>query len=158
MKTETTSNWGTSSCAPTRAYPSHHSKIFYFIYSVPPYRSFNINLTCAPPRDFGRLFSIIQNLFVFHIWRCGKLFYGGKRRAFHQNRRPSRWKTRKTSQNKYPPRMIMRGYFFFGHSPNITGYAQVRCLHCLPCNCYLPPANEFQLRKPSPTGKTLRRA
>ena len=34
------------------------------------------------------------------------------------------------------------GYFFFGHSPNITGCAQVRLLlACQPCICYLLPVN-----------------
>ncbi len=34
------------------------------------------------------------------------------------------------------------GYFSFGHSPNNTGCAQVRCiLACQPCNCYSLPVN-----------------
>ena len=41
------------------------------------------------------------------------------------------------------------GYFSFGHSPNITGNAQVRLLlACQPCNHYLLLVNEFQ-PKPS---------
>ena len=36
------------------------------------------------------------------------------------------------------------GYFSFGHSPNITGCAQVRfLLACQPCISYLPPVNGF---------------
>ena len=39
---------------------------------------------------------------------------------------------------KIPP----GGYFSFGHSPNNTGCAQVRCiLACQPCNYSLPPVN-----------------
>ena len=38
-------------------------------------------------------------------------------------------------------------YFSFGHSPNTTGYAQVRLLlTCQPCNCYLLPVNGLSLK------------
>ena len=46
------------------------------------------------------------------------------------------------------------GYFSFGHSPNITGCAQVRFrLACKPCNDYLLPANGFQHKPPLCKGR-----
>ena len=47
------------------------------------------------------------------------------------------------------------GYFIFGHSPNITGCAQVRfSLACQPCICYLPPVNGFPFCR-SPLSNTF---
>ena len=41
------------------------------------------------------------------------------------------------------------GYFSFGHSPNITGGAQVRfLLACQPCICYVYPALSGTKSKP----------
>ena len=41
------------------------------------------------------------------------------------------------------------GYFLFGHSPNTTGCAQVRCLlACQPCKDYLLPVNGLSFFKP----------
>ena len=46
------------------------------------------------------------------------------------------------------------GYFSFGHSPNTTGGAQVRCLlACQPCNRYLPPVNGFHCEPPLCKGR-----
>ena len=47
------------------------------------------------------------------------------------------------------------GYFIFGHSPNITGCAQVRfLLACQPCICYLLPVNGFPFFR-SPLSNTF---
>ena len=54
---------------------------------------------------------------------------------------------------KIPP--YNGGYFSFGHSPNTTGYAQVRILlACQPRNCYLLPVNGFAISLPAEGGGT----